>query len=197
MMVQFAARNKLYVKSTAFDHKRIHLGTWKIPGSEEVNQIDHVLVSSRHMSSVIDVKSCRGPNCDSDHFLVKVKVRERIANVMKGPKHEVKRWATENLSKIKELQKKYVDVLNSKLTQETDGMEGRDQTPEEIWTVTEKAILEAAKETIGEKRKTRNEEWFDEECMNIIDQKNDARKKMLQRNTRGNEERYHKARTSI
>jgi len=194
MMVQFAARNKLYVKSTAFDHKRIHLGTWKIPGREEVNQIDHVLVSSRHMSSVIDVKSCRGPNCDSDHFLVKVKVRERIANVMKGPKHEVKRWATENLSKNKELQKKYVDVLNSKLTQETDGMEGRDQTPEEIWTVTEKAILEAAKETIGEKRKTRNEEWFDEECMNIIDQKNDARKKMLQRNTRGNEERYHKAR---
>lgn len=73
-LISFAASKSLVVRSTMFPHKDIHKGTWKSPDGHTINQIDHVLIDSRHQSAIEDVRSLRGADCDSDHYLVGVKI---------------------------------------------------------------------------------------------------------------------------
>jgi len=82
----------MIIKSTYFELKRIHKGTWMCPGTDVVNQTDHVIINKRRASSITDVKLCRGPDCDSDHFLVKMTLRERLSNALKYQGRKRKRW---------------------------------------------------------------------------------------------------------
>jgi hypothetical protein len=158
------------------------------PGTDVINQIDHVVINKRHASSITDVKSCRGPNCDSDHFLVKVTVRERLSNALKNQGRKRKGW---NINKLKNKEdlNLYQQKINEKL-EDTDGI----QDVQIEWNTIKNLIIEAAKESLGEKKGKRNEEWFDEECRNAIQEKNNMRKSMLQRMTRSSKQTYRECR---
>jgi hypothetical protein len=64
------------------------------------NQIDNVLIDKRRHSSILDVRSFRGADCDTDHYLVITKIKERLA-VSKRPvkKMDMDRF---NLKKLNE-----------------------------------------------------------------------------------------------
>jgi len=189
-LVQFAIRNNLYIKSTTFPHKTIHMGTWKIPGSTEVNQIDHVLVSARHASSIIDVRNSRGANCDSDHYLVKVKVRERISRGWKQRVGNGRRKWNPELITSPEGKMRYQASLEQKL-EETNIIEPGSQDINKMWNNVKETIIAAGEETMGTTIiQKKNVEWFDEECREKIAKKNEARRRMLQKETRGSYEKY-------
>jgi len=78
-LVNFATSKNLVVKSTMFPHRNIHKYTWTSPDGKTHNQIDHVMIDRRWHSSVLDVQSFRGADCDTDHYPVIAKVRERLA----------------------------------------------------------------------------------------------------------------------
>jgi hypothetical protein len=42
-------------------------------------QIDHLLIHRRRHSSILDVQSFRGADCDDDQYLVVEKIIERLA----------------------------------------------------------------------------------------------------------------------
>jgi endonuclease/exonuclease/phosphatase family metal-dependent hydrolase len=72
-------QKNLIVKSTTFPHHDIHKHTWTSPDGAAHNQIDHVLIDKRRHSNILDVWSFRRADCDTDHYLVVAKLRERIS----------------------------------------------------------------------------------------------------------------------
>jgi hypothetical protein len=78
-VLNFATSKNVVVKSTMFPHRKIHKHTWTSPEGNTHNQIDQVLIGRRRHSSILDVRSFRGADCDTDRYLVVAKVRERLA----------------------------------------------------------------------------------------------------------------------
>jgi endonuclease/exonuclease/phosphatase family metal-dependent hydrolase len=78
-VVNFATSKNLVVKSTMFKHRKIHKYPWTSPEGNTHNQIDRILIDRRRHSSILDVRSFRGADCDTGHYLVVAKVREKLA----------------------------------------------------------------------------------------------------------------------
>jgi exonuclease III len=77
-IVNFATSKNFVIKSTMFLHRKIHKYSSICP-EENTNHIDHVLIDRRRHSSILDVRSFRGADCDTDHCLVAANVQDRLA----------------------------------------------------------------------------------------------------------------------
>jgi hypothetical protein len=66
-------------KSTIFPHRNIQKCMWTSPDGKPHNQIEHILRDGIHHSSILDVQSFRGADCDTNHYLMVAEVRERQA----------------------------------------------------------------------------------------------------------------------
>jgi endonuclease/exonuclease/phosphatase family metal-dependent hydrolase len=78
-IVNFATTKNLVSKSTMFPLRNIHKYTWTSHDGKTHNHIDHILTERRWQLNVLDVHSFRGADCDTDHYLVVAKFRERLA----------------------------------------------------------------------------------------------------------------------
>jgi exonuclease III len=90
-MIDFEISKNMIISSTCFPHKAIHKGTWPTPDGRTTNQIDHVMISKRGASSIIDVRTYRGADCGSDHFLMGIKYRCKVMSKIQTYMTERKR----------------------------------------------------------------------------------------------------------
>jgi hypothetical protein len=101
-IVNLATSIKLVVQSTMFLHRNFHKYTWKSHHGKTHNQIDHVLIDRRWHSSILDVRSFRVDDCDTDHHLAFAKVTERLAvSIQTSQKFDVEGL---NFGKLRDLE---------------------------------------------------------------------------------------------
>ena len=72
LLISFARSRDMKVKSNFFQRKEIY--TWRSPDGRVVNRIDHVLMDSRNERCITNVRTYRGPDTNSDHYLVGIKM---------------------------------------------------------------------------------------------------------------------------
>ncbi|CAG4934632.1 unnamed protein product [Colias eurytheme] len=164
-LISFATSKNMVIMSTVFPHKNIHKGTWKSPDGQTVNQIDHVLVDNRHKNSIKDVKTCRGADCDSDHYMLIIKVvaKINIANSdSKGTGHTIE---IEN-TKDKELASKFQIELHNKFDS-LEITEDVDATWESLSTI----IRDVGMQILGKRKKRKKRKWWTDECTKSFEER--------------------------
>lgn len=185
-LIELATIHNLKISSTYFPHKSIHKHTWKSPDSLTMNQIDHVLVTSRHVKNILDIKSCRGANMDSDHYMVRIKIACRISLKNQRTKGKVsEKWQLSDLKNKKTLsdyQEQLQKYLQTKPHNEVD--------VENMWQNVKDSIISAAEIVVNKQTTSNKKKWFDDECKLAVAKKNTARIKLLQRNTRSTANDY-------
>jgi hypothetical protein len=168
-IVNFATSKNLVVKSTIFPHQNIRKYTCAYPDGQTHNQIDHMLIDRRWNSSMLDVRSFRGADCDTYLYLVVAKIRERLAvSKQAAQKFDVDRF---NLRKPNELEvrKEYQIEIRNRFAALENVSDSKDIN--RAWVNIQENIKTSIKEILGLFELKQHQQWFDGECLNFLYQR--------------------------
>jgi len=182
-LLSYCSSNKLKVGGSIFQHRDIHLGTWRSPNGQTVNQIDHICYSKRWASSVQDVRAYRGPDVGSDHYMVMATLKVKLKAA--GNKKVQKILDTTNLHSEATQYQFRLELSNrfSVLEQLNDNKE---QDIEETWKEVRDTIVNTAQEVIGYRRGSRKERWITKRTWAAIDERRQLKAKKEQAFKTGN-----------
>ena len=132
-------------------------------------QIDHILIDRRRHSSILDVRSFMGADCDTDHYLVVARLRERLAvRKQATQKFEGERF---NLSKLNEMEVK--EKHQTEITNRFAALQNLniDEDVNRVWENIKENIKTSSKESLGLHKWKQHKPWFDKECVDFLDQR--------------------------
>jgi len=178
-----------------FPHQNIHKYTWTSPNGKTPNQIDYVLIDRRWHSSVLDVHSFRGADCDTDHYLVITKVRERLAvGKQAAQRFDKQRF---NLRKLNEPEVR--EQYQIEFTKRFAALENLndDKDINRTWENIKDNIQTSAKDSLGLHELKQHKPWFDEECLGFLDQRKQAKMQWIQDTNQSNVDNLNNVRREV
>ncbi|KAJ4435216.1 hypothetical protein ANN_23794 [Periplaneta americana] len=190
-LVNFATSKNLIVKSTTFPHKDIHKYTWTSPDGLTHNQIDHILIDKRRHTSIVDIRTFTGADCNSDHYLVIGELRERLS-VAKRVEQQVN-ITKFNILKLKDEEAKQnyqVEISNRFATLESSDEVEKELDVNSVWENIRDSIKIAAEQSIGYYETKKKKPWFDEDCCMVVERSKQAKLKFLQDPVEENRDNY-------
>ena len=166
-LLSYCSSNKLKIGGSLFQHKNIHKGTWRSPNGLTVNQIDHICYQRRWASSVKDVRTYRGADVGSDHYLVVATLKIKLKSSVNKKKHKIL-----DIEKLKKetIQERFCLELRNRFSV-LEHQETTEQNVEEDWKEIKDAIINTAQEVIGYRRGSKKERWITDGTWTAIDER--------------------------
>jgi hypothetical protein len=143
------------------------------PDRNAHNQTDHVLIDRRWHTSISDVRSFRGADCDTNRCLVVAKMRERLA----VSKRAAQKIHTErfNVKKLDEgdVKEQYQVTIRNKFAALENLEDSR--AINGAWDNIRENIKISAQESLGYCESKHRKPWFDEGCSKLANQRKQAK----------------------
>ncbi|XP_063677758.1 uncharacterized protein LOC134813809 [Bolinopsis microptera] len=170
-LLDFCAMYQLTVGGTLFQHKDIHKGTWRSPNGRTVNQIDHVCISTKWSHSLLDVRTYRGADIGSDHYLVKSPMRIKLMGIKKIQGSHRKAPAIELLRDQSKVQE-YCIALHNRFS----GLPVEESLDGE-WELVKEGIREVSLEVLGQRPRRRKKQHLSQETKDLITERSKVKQK--------------------
>ena len=186
-MLDLCTMNELTIGGTLFEHRNIHKGTWRSPDGRTVTQIDHICISTRWNHSLLDVKSCRGADIGSDHYLVRGFLRIKLNNNRAQKSASVRAPALERLrdrSKVME----YNEALSQRFHQSPIDCTSLDSA----WTSFKENVSEVSMDILGKRPTKRNEQHLSVETRQLLKERTVVKRKEPTAENRANYSKINK-----
>jgi hypothetical protein len=130
-----------------FPHRNIHKFIWTSPDGKTHNKIDHILIDRRRHSSILDVRSFWAADCDTDHYLVVAKVRERqTVSKQTATRVHMERFNLKKLNEVEGKEQYRVEISNRSAALENLYTE---VDVNKAWETIRENIKISAKESLG------------------------------------------------
>ena len=182
--MDFCGLNNLIITGTIFPHRNIHKETWISPGDRTRNQIDHILVSRQHRTSILDTRTMRGADIASDHLLVRTKIRIKLKRIQQTQSPR-RRFDYVKLQ-IPNIRKQF----SIKLTNRYDALQNLDSVEldssnnmERRWQEFQDTYTRTAKEVLGYKRKGQKP-WVGRESWILVEERRKLKNDIQQTKSR-------------
>jgi len=141
------------------------------------------------------VRSFGGADCDTDHYLVIAKVRERLAvGKQAAQRFDRQRF---NLRKLNEPQvrEQYQIEIRNRFAALVNL--SNDEDVNRTWENIKEIIKISAKESLGLHELKQNKPWFDEECLGLLDQSKRAKMQWIQDPSQSKVDNLNKVRREV
>ena len=158
-LLELCCQRKLCITNTFFEGKSQYKATWCHPRSKRWHQLDYIISRRESLKNVINSQSYHSAECDTDHALVRCKIR-----LQPQPFHHSKPASRPRIDCAKttdtERRLLFTDLVENSL-KDAQGPSGKEK-----WNTIREAIYTASVSAFG-KRTKNSPDWFNDNLPKI------------------------------